>query len=624
MKIRIPIVLLVLALLSRSAFAQEPPRLNEVELPLREYLGLLEKAESVEREAARQAALRVAPVAEVVAQRTTVVVGEKEVEVAAELEVLIQGRPQGPVRLPWAGLAAEVTVVPAAAVTAGKGGGLLLVAPAAGRYTVKAAGRAPLENRGGVSRFAFAPALAAVATTEVDLPADLAWSAPGAVVVEDREAGGRRKVRLAVRRGEAQSLEVRRRVEGAQAETLYAQSIVTIIQLLPDGPRRHDVLLYDVVRGGLSSFTVELPPGLAVETVGTDEGDVVPVMEARRLTVHRRTQLTKRGYLVLTSTPEKGASLPLAGVTPEAEVQARYLALSSAVAADARPLPEASWSRVDLDDLPAVVREALSSLDLSAAWRLMGPPAGASAETALAVSMLAPAPSLASVIRLRETTTLLTLDGMVVHRERLTLDPSSGPGTAFELTLPTAAKLWSAQVDDQPVRPLERGGGGIAVPLGFGNGTKSVVEVVAVLERAIAPGRSELALELAQLAVPVLEHRWRLLLPEGNRYRFRAGDLRPARLAPAATEDVITVTGEATLRRKDAAEVWAVEGMEITDMEALGSDFDSFEEMKQGLVGGVKPLPVTIPETGKVLLLTGVLPPARVTVELEVKAKKKP
>ena len=36
--------------------------------------------------------------------------------------------------------------------------------------------------------------------------------------------------------------------------------------------RGHDVVIYEVSRGGLGSFTVDLPPGLAVETVGTDEG----------------------------------------------------------------------------------------------------------------------------------------------------------------------------------------------------------------------------------------------------------------------------------------------------------------------------------------------------------------
>jgi hypothetical protein len=34
------------------------------------------------------------------------------------------------------------------------------------------------------------------------------------------------------------------------------------------------------------------------------------------------------------------------------------------------------------------------------------------------------------------------------------------------------------------------------------------------------------------------------------------------------------------------------------------------------------PLPIAIPETGKLLLLTGVLPPERVGVELEVKGKR--
>ena len=40
-------------------------------------------------------------------------------------------------------------------------------------------------------------------------------------------------------------------------------------------------------------------------------------------------------------------------------------------------------------------------------------------------------------------------------------------------------------------------------------------------------------------------------------------------------------------------------------------------------MGGVKPLNVAIPESGKLLLLTGVLPPAAVGAELEVKAQKR-
>ncbi len=46
------------------------------------------------------------------------------------------------------------------------------------------------------------------------------------------------------------------------------------------------------------------------------------------------------------------------------------------------------------------------------------------------------------------------------------------------------------------------------------------------------------------------------------------------------------------------------------------------EGLQQGLVGGVKPLPVSIPETGKALAFSGVLPPSRISLELEVKAKR--
>ena len=88
------------------------------------------------------------------------------------------------------------------------------------------------------------------------------------------------------------------------------------------------------------------------------------------------------GYLVLTSTPAVStavsAELALDPVVPQGlpgAVRARYIALSSSVAANVSPLPAASWSRIDLDDLPPTLREALGGVDLAAAWRLEGSPA---------------------------------------------------------------------------------------------------------------------------------------------------------------------------------------------------------------------------------------------------------
>jgi hypothetical protein len=620
LKTRIFMVFLALALLrSRSGFA-EPPRPEEVSLPVKEYLELIEKGEAAAKERQGRESAREAPVAEVVSQRVRVSLDEGDVaEVTADYEVLVQGRPEGPVVLPVTGVPRNASVQPSgAALSAGaKAGEWLLVAPAAGRYAVQISGPVPL-SAGGVSRLALAPAVAPVSLTEVELPADLAWSAPGMVVVEDRVEGPRRTLRLTSRRGQAQALEVRRKVDG-DAETLLAKSLVlTLVQLRPDGPRRHDIVLYEISRGGLGSLTVDLPPGLAVETVGTDEGEAVPVVESRRLTVQRRQQLRGVGYLVVTSTPAPGAELPLDPVVPEGPVQARYVALASSVAADVRPLPQGAWSRIDLDDLPPTLRDALGGIDLVAAWRLASASLGSGSGLRMAVSTLPAAPALPAVASLRETTTLITLDGTLLHRDRITLRPAA-IGTALDLTLAAGATLWSARVDDVAVRPLERGGGKISVPLGFDTGRDAVVEVVSVQAQAIPAGRSELALDVPRVAVPVQEHRWRLLLPDGALYRFRAGDLRPAagkprRVAPG---------------RKGASSVWSVDGVVISDMAAAGSppayyDFDAFEEMKilrKGLAGGIKPLPITIPETGKLLLLSGVLPPEKIGVELEVRKK---
>jgi hypothetical protein len=717
----LPVAILALAI-PRGA-AAEAPR-SEITLVLKDYLALVEKGDAAEKERQRRESSREAPVAEVVSQRVRVALGDGDVaEVTAEYEVVVQGEPKGPIVLPVTGVPRRAEVkTPGAALSAGaKAGEWLLVAPAPGRYAVEISGPVPL-SAGGVSRLALAPAAAPVALTEVELPADLAWSAPGTVVVEDRVEGARRTVRLTSSRGEAQTLEVRRKVDG-DAEKLLAQSLVlTLIQLRPDGPRRHDVVIYEVSRGGLGSFTVDLPPGLAVETVGTDEGEVTPAIESRRLTVQRRQQLRGVGYLVVTSTPAPGAELPLDPVTPEGTVRARYVALASSIAADAHPLPTAAWSRIDLDDLPPTLLEAIGGVDLAAAWRLGTTPAG----LRMAVSTLPAAPSLPAVASLRETTTLITLDGTLLHRDRIVLRPAA-IGTALDLTLAPGATLWSARVDDVAVRPLERGGGRISVPLGFDTGKDAVVEVVSVQQKAIPAGRSELALDVPRVAVPVQEHRWRLLLPDGARYRFRSGDLRPAveranwrgsgkltdlekiptardpwailRSTPGVLTDRINVGGNesgqqsqyigpggtagntARLRGRVADERGRVLPgvtvtlhptgglppiVQVTDAQGVfsflevppgactlnaelagfpaleypgirltagrtssidirltaPSDLDAFAELKQSLVGGVKPLPITIPETGKLLLLSGVLPPEKIGVEIEVKGNK--
>jgi hypothetical protein len=468
----------------------------------------------------------------------------------------------------------------------------------------------------------------------VELQADFAagqlWRCAGAVAAEDATRGGRRQLRLALPRNQATTLELRRESKGAEEEKALASAVVvTILELGRDAALRHDVVLYEVQRGELGSLQVTLPEGLAPSRAATDEGETPPLVDGRAVRVDRQRKLAGTGYLVLTS-PVAGARLALDPVQPAVRVRARYLAVATAVAADVSPLPESSWSRVDLGDLPKLVSEASQALDVVAAWRLRAEAPGLT----LAIAALPAANLLETLVKERDSTTLLTLEGTLLHRDHFTLE---GGGGAFALRLPEHATLWSAQVGGVSVRPVERSGETL-IPLGFERQSQSV-EIVMVLPQKLPSGRSRVSLTLPEVQAPVLLHRWRLLLPEGNRYRYATGTLAHAveappqsarrRSAPAVPpppprpEEVVEVVGEAPAIDTMSSSVGGVlENDERAQQDQQVQSYrDNANLLKQGLVGGVKPVPVAIPESGKLLFLAGALPPPHVSVELEVERR---
>ncbi len=601
---------------------------KKVTLPLGEYLALVERAEANEKLAAARDQKREKPLAEVLVERIALRLEDKEAKLDSVFEVLIQGEPIKPVWLPLAGYAAKVNLqkldergvwgpAPKASLTAfsGSDGGKVLVTREAGRYRVEAESRLPLDIKGGKIELQLLKVAAPVASAEIDLPADLEWSSPGSVVVGESISGGRRRVELATQRGTATLLRAQRRFAQGEDKTLAHAVVLTLLQLRPEGLRRHDVVFYEVSRGQLSSFEVTLPPGLEIEEVATDEGLMVPLSEGKALRIERRNQLQGTGYLVLSSTPGATGELAWSRVEPKVEVRARYLAVTSSLAAEIAPQPAASFSQIDLSDLPPLLGQALGAVRLAAAWRLQDD----KLPTSLRIAALPAAETLGTTVLERETTTLLTVDGTLLHHETFTLAPSARPASYFEVTLPAGATLWSAKVDEQPTRPLMRGGK-LVLPIVPSAGKETTLEVISVLEQAVPPGRSQLAIELARVGTPVLEQSWRLLLPDGPLYRFSNSELdRVQNEAPLLDERSV---GKKVNDKRDR------QGKDRDDNEeketGLAAANYSLQvgELKQGLVSGVRPLPITIPENGKALMLTGVLPPERVSVTIDVKARK--
>jgi hypothetical protein len=481
-------------------------------------------------------------------------------------------------------------------------------------------GAAPLEETGTGSRLTLAATDAPVATTRLDLPQELDWTIPGAVVVGEEISDGRRRLQLALPRGREHPLDLGRNLDEETVQEALVQAVlVTVLDLDPLGSRRHDIVLYEVLRGEVSSFELTVPSGLTVEQVGSDEGEVIPLREAGRLTVHRNRRLTGTGYVVLTSPAPSAGSLPLEPVEPSVPVRAHYLVLASTVVTEIQPRPEKVWSRVDLDDLPTLARQDLRTLRPTAAWRLSAD-ADSEAELSVTLDPLPPVPASRTLVARRETTTLLTREGSLVHQDRFTVRRVV---SAFELEVPATMKLWSTSVDGHQVRPVVRGGR-VAIPLTLQGEEEAQVEVVVLEKERLPEGRSQLALTLPRVDLPVLDHRWRVLLPETHRYRYEEGTLTSTthgmvaeerRAQAAVAEEIVVAAGTAAApgpsKRELERRAEQRRKQSLLDQE--------LERLNQGLVGGVRPLPVKIPETGKLLLLSGALPPQNVTALISVK-----
>lgn len=118
----------------------------------------------------------------------------------------------------------------------------------------------------------------------------------------------------------------------------------------------------------------------------------------------------------------------------------------------------------------------------------------------------------------------------------------------------------------------------------------------------LPPGDGFFESPLPSLSVPVREV-----------YPARLRPDRPPSLPLAPVMEELVVSAEAPTPRSVEEMRRERQNRQISRQE--------LQRLQQGMVGGVKPLPVEIPETGKLLVLSGALPPPEVSVTLRVKGR---
>lgn len=133
----------------------------------------------------------------------------------------------------------------------------------------------------------------------------------------------------------------------------------------------------------------------------------------------------------------------------------------------------------------------------------------------------------------RETASLLTGDGMLAHFDEF-LIAEAGLASTFVAVAPAGGRLWSARVEGETAAPLLRDGKlELRLPprpagkMPLYARVKLVWLELVWLEGGAPPWRDRHLLALPEPEMPVLRHRWRLLLPEGNVYQVAGSNLRP-------------------------------------------------------------------------------------------------
>jgi type II secretory pathway pseudopilin PulG len=275
---------------------------------------------------------------------------------------------------------------------------------------------------------------------------------------------------------------------------------------------------YDIANAPVKELRVRVPIGFRnVDINGANIRSKDQIVDGTNSIWRVELQSALRGSYSLAVTwdeprPEKTNILELAGVSAgNVERETGYFAVSAKSPLQVGELNATDLQRVDAADLPDWSGVAGSTVTLAYHYARPG------ARLALDVRRFNDAAVLEALVDNATFTSVVAADGQMMTE--LSLSVRNNGRQFLEVELPADAKVWSAFVAGQPVRPSVRGGKYLLPIESAGANDAISVELTYVGTNHFPKARGEIGFVSPKFDVPLKNARWEVYLPPDYDYQ---------------------------------------------------------------------------------------------------------
>ena len=441
-----------------------------------------------------------------------------------------------------------------------------------GPFAVSLGVAAPLTIEAGRASFTLAVPLASSSVLTLELPGNHAnvRVEPGLVTSRDT-ANGQTRIEAALEPGKPARIWWTTREIAApvgQREVRFLSDIKSVVSVGDSQLRVTALCDINVIQGEAAEFKMSLPEGFELVTASGSTLESHDVSgNTLTLRVHDPARRNHQFLIAIERTNrESKAEAPVLAFA-DAQRETGELLVEGVGAMELTPTESGGLRRMDVRETSPITR-SLSHFPLQAAYRY-NRRASEAPKLQLEWRQFPDSDVLSAVAERATVTTLTNVEGRSLTEVSLRVRNHSK--TFMKVDLPADAQLLSAEVEGQPVRPVQ-GGDGSRVPLlrpGLDSSKPYTVSFVYYSSGARFGKSGAYDMGLPKLHIPVNLLTWEVSLPERLEVKQFGGNAISAELIPASVANNILDSDDDL---SDVARAWSQ-----TDLSTL----------EPGQIGGV-------------------------------------